>query len=129
EQGEVMNWKYSDVSLAAWNLELMLAASLQSVATPLQPSESADWDAAMEQMSQAAFLFYRQHVAENAEMLAYFEQATPVNELEHVRIGSLPARRSRSHKLQDPRPLPWRLARIPARPALPAWFGVGHAAR
>src|SRR5205823_8712862 len=127
EQGEVMNWKYSDVSLAAWNLELMIAASLQSLAVPLQLSESADWDATMEEMSQEAFSFYRQRVAESTDMLDYFEQATPVNELEHVRIGSRPARRGGSHKLQDLRAIPWVFGWMQSRHGVPAWFGVGHA--
>ena len=34
EQGEVLNWKYSDVVLAERNLELMIAASLDAVARP-----------------------------------------------------------------------------------------------
>jgi phosphoenolpyruvate carboxylase len=42
------------------------------------------------------FAFYRKHIAENPEVLEYFEQATPVNELEHARIGSRPARRTAS---------------------------------
>src|SRR6202040_848608 len=30
EQGEVLNWKYADEILAEWNLELMIAASLEA---------------------------------------------------------------------------------------------------
>jgi phosphoenolpyruvate carboxylase len=127
EQGEVMNWKYSDLSLAAWNLELMLAASLESVSVPLRASEKPEWNAAMEEMSQLAFVFYRRNIADDPEVLAYFEEATPVNELEQVRIGSRPARRGESRKLEDLRAIPWVFGWMQSRHGVPAWFGVGHA--
>ena len=60
-------------------------------------------------------------------MLQYFEQATPVNELELARIGSRPARRSSSRKLQDLRAIPWIFGWMQSRHAVPAWFGVGYA--
>ena len=129
EQGEVMNWKYSDVSLSAWNLELMIAASLEALARPQgpRPGEDEQWEPAMEQMSQEAFAFYRRQIADNPEVLTYFEQATPVNELEHARIGSRPSRRHQSKRLQDLRAIPWVFGWMQSRHGLPAWFGVGYA--
>jgi len=53
EQGEVLNWKYADPVLAEWNLELMIAASLEALAR--QPKSGAGderpsrWDEAMEE--------------------------------------------------------------------------------
>ncbi len=81
----------------------------------------------METMSHEAFRFYRERIAENPEVLEYFEQATPVNELEHARIGSRPARRSESRRLEDLRAIPWVFGWMQSRHALPAWFGVGYA--
>src|SRR5215469_16546534 len=78
-------------------------------------------------MSQSEYKYYRRNVAENVDILEYFEQATPVNELEHARIGSRPARRSESRKLEDLRAIPWVFGWMQSRHALPAWFGVGHA--
>jgi phosphoenolpyruvate carboxylase len=85
------------------------------------------WDEAMETMSREAFAFYREHIAENPEVLEYFEQATPVNELEHARIGSRPARRAQNRSLEDLRAIPWVFGWMQSRHAVPAWFGVGHA--
>ncbi len=129
EQGEVLNWKYSDPVLAEWNLELMIAASLEALTRPAGPALGRDrqWDCSMEEMSQDAYAFYRRHIVENAEVLEYFEQATPVNELENARIGSRPARRSESRRLQDLRAIPWVFGWMQSRHALPAWFGVGYA--
>jgi phosphoenolpyruvate carboxylase len=129
EQGEVLNWKYSDPVLAEWNLELMIAASLEALTRPDGPAAGADrrWDDAMEEISQDAYAFYRQHIAENANVLEYFEQATPVNELEHARMGSRPARRTESRRLEDLRAIPWVFGWMQSRHAVPAWFGVGYA--
>jgi phosphoenolpyruvate carboxylase len=129
EQGEVLNWKYSDPVLAEWNLEIMIAACLEALTRPDGLSSEADrpWADVMEQMSADAFRFYRTHIAGNAEILEYFEQATPVNELEHAQIGSRPARRSESRRLEDLRAIPWVFGWMQSRHALPAWFGVGYA--
>jgi phosphoenolpyruvate carboxylase len=107
----------------------MIAACLEAVTMPTQASPVAKqrWDEAMETMSADAFAFYRKHIAENPEVLEYFEQATPVNELENARIGSRPARRAANRSLEDLRAIPWVFGWMQSRHAVPAWFGVGHA--
>jgi phosphoenolpyruvate carboxylase len=129
EQGEVLSWKYSDPVLAEWNLEIMIAACLEAVTMPTQaePETKRRWEEAMESISEDAFAFYRKHIADNSEVLEYFEQATPVNELEHARIGSRPARRTANRSLEDLRAIPWVFGWMQSRHAVPAWFGVGYA--
>jgi len=129
EQGEVLNWKYSDPVLAEWNLEITIAASLEALtrAEGRDSASSRRWEQIMEQMSADAFRFYRSRLAENPDIPVYFEQATPANELEHARIGSRPARRSASRRLEDLRAIPWVFGWMQSRHALPAWFGVGYA--
>ena len=168
EQGEVLNWKYSDVVLAERNLELMIAASLDALARPdtiLQHqhfgeergkkavilSEGAagvegpavyvphltgeilpEWEAALDQISETSYAFYRKHIVDNPETFTYFEQATPVAELEHARIGSRPAKRNdassaRKRSMEDLRAIPWVFGWMQSRQLVPAYFGVGHA--
>ena len=150
EQGEVLNWKYSDVILAERNLELMIAASLDAIGRPdaiLQRKESAssseyiphltgeilpEWESALDQISATSYAFYRKHIAEDPDTFTYFEQATPVAELEHARIGSRPAKRtdaSSAHKrsMEDLRAIPWVFGWMQSRHVVPAYFGVGHA--
>jgi phosphoenolpyruvate carboxylase len=129
EQGEVLNWKYADPVLAEWNLEIMIASCLEALTRTRGPEPGADrrWAPAMEQMSADAFAFYRHNIAENSEVIEYFEQATPVNELEHARIGSRPPRRAEGRRLEDLRAIPWVFGWMQSRHAVPAWFGVGHA--
>jgi len=129
EQGEVLNWKYADPVLAEWNLEIMIAACLEALVRPGISSADVEskWFEPMEQLSQAAFGYYRRNIADNPDVLRYFEQATPINELELARIGSRPARRSSSRKLEDLRAIPWVFGWMQSRHAVPAWFGVGYA--
>ncbi len=129
EQGEVLNWKYSDPVLAEWNLELMMAASLEALTRSAeeQAAHPPRWEEAVEEMSQEAYGAYRREVADNPEVLEYFEQATPVNELDTARIGSRPSRRAKGRRLEDLRAIPWVFGWMQSRHAVPAWFGVGHA--
>jgi phosphoenolpyruvate carboxylase len=129
EQGEVLNWKYSDPVLAEWNLEIMIAASLEALVRPVAGNDGDDSSIreAMQTLSADAFGYYRAQIAENPEVVDYFEQSTPVNELELARIGSRPARRSGSSQLSELRAIPWVFGWMQSRQAVPAWFGVGYA--
>jgi len=128
EQGEVMNWKYADTVLAERNLELMIAASLEALMRPGK-SETGDerWESVMERLSQEAFAYYREKIIENADILPYFEQATPFLEFEQAKIGSRPVRRGETQGIRDLRAIPWVFGWMQSRHVLPAWFGVGFA--
>ncbi len=135
EQGEVLNFKYADEVLAERNLELMIAASLDALARPnardpqghftgvLKP----EWEEALNELSELSFGFYRRHVLENPEVVTYFEQSTPVGELEGAKIGSRPARRKATTNIADLRAIPWVFGWTQSRLLVPAWFGVGFA--
>jgi phosphoenolpyruvate carboxylase len=80
----------------------------------------------MDEMSEAAYRVYRRDIAENADVLEYFEQATPVHELDAARIGSRPSRRTKGRRLEDLRAIPWVFGWMQSRHAVPAWYGVGQ---
>ncbi|HEY5213177.1 MAG TPA: phosphoenolpyruvate carboxylase, partial [Acidobacteriaceae bacterium] len=151
EQGEVLNWKYSDVVLAEWNLELMIAASLDALARPDVTARVAAgtdsvpqltgeilprWEAALDELSATSFAFYTENLVDDPEVFTYFEQATPVAELEHARIGSRPAKRADAsasgkaaarRSMADLRAIPWVFGWMQSRHVVPAYFGVGYA--
>jgi phosphoenolpyruvate carboxylase len=139
EQGEVLNWKYSDVILAERNLELMIAASLDALARPdatLQHDATTPhltgeilpaWESVLDQLSASSYAFYRRHIVDNPDTFTYFEQSTPVAELEHARLGSRPAKRSGKKSMADLRAIPWVFGWMQSRQLVPAYFGVGHA--
>lgn len=134
EQGEVLNWKYADVVLAERNLELMIAASLDALARPNARDPeghqtgvlTSEWEAAFSELSATSFEYYRHSVVEDPEVLLYFEQATPVAELEHAKIGSRPARRKGGIDFPNLRAIPWVFGWTQSRLLIPAWFGVGY---
>ncbi len=135
EQGEVLNFKYAEEVLAERNLELMIAASLDALARPnardpkghftgvLKP----EWEEAIEELSTSSYDYYRRHILEDPEVLEYFEQSTPVGELQSANIGSRPSRRRATRSLADLRAIPWVFGWTQSRLLIPAWFGVGHA--
>jgi phosphoenolpyruvate carboxylase len=131
EQGEVMGWKYSDGVLAERSLELMIAASLEvllrSRGLAGDPSEDSHWDALMNALSDTAYAAYREGIAENPDIIPYFEQATPVQELALARIGSRPAKRKQTKGIADLRAIPWVFGWMQSRHVVPAWYGVGTA--
>jgi phosphoenolpyruvate carboxylase len=135
EQGEVLNFKYADEVLAERNLELMIAAAMDALARPnardpeghfsgvLKP----EWEDALDELSLISYQFYRKHIQNDPGVVSYFEQSTPVGELEQAKIGSRPARRSASRQLADLRAIPWVFGWTQSRLLVPAWFGVGYA--
>ena len=90
------------------------------------------WEAAMDQLSATSYAFYRKHIVDNPDTFTYFEQATPVAELENAHIGSRPAKRTdassaKKRSMEDLRAIPWVFGWMQSRHVVPAYFGVGHA--
>src|ERR1035438_6108800 len=113
----------------------MIAASLDALARPNVRDPEAhftgilkpEWEAALDQLSAVSYGFYRDHILNDPGVITYFEQSTPVGELENAKIGSRPSRRKASPSLADLRAIPWVFGWTQSRLLVPAWFGVGFA--
>jgi phosphoenolpyruvate carboxylase len=131
EQGEIIAAKYGTCESAATNLEAITAATL--LASLENASLSGDsgrrFAAAMEKLSKEAFRAYRALVYETPGFAAFFRQMTPLTEISELKIGSRPASRSNSQRIEDLRAIPWVFSWAQARVMLPGWYGVGQALR
>jgi hypothetical protein len=119
EQGEVIASKYANPEIGRRNLETLVAATLE--ATLLQPTKPAPkaFLQAAEALSQASMKAYRGLVYETPGFVDYFFSATPIREIAELNIGSRPASRKATQRIEDLRaiPLELQLGPVPAHPA------------
>jgi phosphoenolpyruvate carboxylase len=127
EQGEVIGSKYANPEIGRRNLETLVAATLE--ATLLQPSLNAPkafLEAAAE-LSTASMKAYRALVYDTPRFPEYFFAATPIREIAELNIGSRPASRKATQKIEDLRAIPWGFSWGQCRLTLPGWYGFGSA--
>ncbi|MDB5688155.1 MAG: phosphoenolpyruvate carboxylase [Sphingomonas bacterium] len=131
EQGEVIAAKYGTAASAAVNLEAMASATLLASIEPpqLNAQDYARYAASMEDISGAAFREYRDLVYGTEGFKTFFRQLTPIAEIADLKIGSRPASRTKSDRIEDLRAIPWVFSWAQARVMLPGWYGVGKALR
>lgn len=129
EQGEVAANKYSDPVIARRNLDGLAAATL--LAALDEAAKAADQShagvEALRQLSGAAYHAYRALVYETPRFVDFFKSATPLAEISTLKIGSRPASRTSSGRLEDLRAIPWVFSWSQARVMLPGWYGFGSA--
>ena len=128
EQGEVVASKYGDPQIAQASLETIVAAGLLAELSPQDDAADGPSSALLADLSQAAFTTYRGLVYDTKGFETYFRQATPLLEIADLKIGSRPASRTTSPKIEDLRAIPWVFSWSQARIMLPGWFGFGTAA-
>jgi len=127
EQGEVISFKYSMRGLARRNLDTVLAAVLEASADdhPVEPDPR--WVEVMEELSATARKTYHALVYEDEGFLGFFSEASPINELSMLNMGSRPARRVQNPAVESLRAIPWVFAWTQNRFLLPSWYGAGSA--
>jgi phosphoenolpyruvate carboxylase len=128
EQGEVIAAKYSTPQIAHRELELVVGAALVSRLLPQPtPERARAFEELLEQMAGHSQAVYRDLVYGQPGFDRFFEQATPINEIARLRIGSRPARRGGSQRIEELRAIPWVFSWTQSRIILPAWYGLGSA--
>jgi phosphoenolpyruvate carboxylase len=130
EQGEVIAAKYANPEVGRRNLEVLVAATLE--ATLLADRGAAPDPSFLETMqtlSDGAFSAYRGLVYETDGFERYFWESTVISEIAELNIGSRPASRKKSTRIEDLRAIPWVFSWAQCRLMLPGWYGFGSAVR
>jgi phosphoenolpyruvate carboxylase len=129
EQGEIIASKYSDPASGRRNLETLVAAALEASLLDNERlgNRAQHYFGAMEELSAHACTAYRALVYETPEFVDYFHAATPIAEIAGLNIGSRPASRTASNRIEDLRAIPWVFSWGQCRLMLPGWYGFGSA--
>jgi phosphoenolpyruvate carboxylase len=129
EQGEVIASKYADAAIGRRNLATLVAATIEATLLPRHPAPAdlAHDHEVMEQLSADALAAYRTLVYETDGFPRYFREATPLGEIVELNIGSRPASRTTSERIEDLRAIPWVFGWAQSRTLLPGWYGFGSA--
>lgn len=130
EQGEIIANKFSDPYIARQNLETLIAATLDATLFPqdqLEPKKRRAYEMLMDQLSATAMAAYRHLVYETPGFADYFFSATPIGEIAELNLGSRPASRKASQRIEDLRAIPWGFSWGQCRLLLPGWYGFGSA--
>ncbi|PSJ36728.1 phosphoenolpyruvate carboxylase [Sphingomonas deserti] len=127
EQGEVIAAKYGTRDSAAINLEAIASATLLASLETRSVRRRERFYNGMAEISGTAFRAYRGLVYETEGFPDFFRQMTPIAEIAGLKIGSRPASRTTSGRIEDLRAIPWVFSWAQARVMLPGWYGAGQA--
>jgi phosphoenolpyruvate carboxylase len=130
EQGEVIASKYGDPAIGRRNLAALVAATMEaSLLETEDGGDDAEFASVMDTLSAHAFRAYRDLVYETPGFIRYFREATPINEIGDLNIGSRPASRKSSDRIEDLRAIPWVFSWGQCRQSIPGFYGFGTAVR
>ncbi len=127
EQGEVIAAKYANPQIGRTQLELFVAATLEATLLSERQAPPEEFLAAADRLSRDGMAAYRRMVYETPGFVDYYFGSTPIAEIASLNIGSRPASRKPSRRIEDLRAIPWSFSWGQARLALPGWFGFGSA--
>lgn len=129
EQGEVVASKYSLPELALYNLETISTAVIQSSLLRSTMDSIEPWHEIMEDLSARSRKRYRALIHEQEDLVDFFYEVTPINEISQLQHAARPARRRADNRrtLEGLRAIPWVFSWTQSRFLLPAWYGVGTA--
>jgi phosphoenolpyruvate carboxylase len=132
EQGEVLSFKYSNAETAMYELSLgvtgLMKASKCLVRKP--EDDKPEYLAAMQSLAKKGENSFRELTDHTDGFFNFFYEATPVNEIGLLNIGSRPSHRKKGNLSKSSiRAIPWIFGWAQARLTFPAWYGTGTALR
>ncbi len=127
EQGEVISNKYSNPAIAMRNLEQLFSAVLRAGGSIRDGGTrvAREWEDTVDRLSRASMDCYQELVWHENRFPGFFFQATPIDVIEHLTLGSRPTKRPSGKGLRDLRAIPWVFSWTQSRFLISAWYGLG----
>jgi phosphoenolpyruvate carboxylase len=130
EQGEVLATKYSNLETAVYELSMGCSGLLKASQGLIRKQEvfSVPFRSAMQEIADNGEDCYRELTDRTPGFMDYFYEATPVQAIGQLNIGSRPSHRKQTVRDKSSiRAIPWVFGWAQARHTLPAWYGIGTA--
>lgn len=130
EQGETIFYKYNNRETAAYELTMGVSGLMKASVNLVRPvqTESEEYGELMASIAKRGEGYFRQLTEHEPGFLDYFYEATPLNEIGLMNIGSRPSYRKKGDRSKfSVRAIAWVFAWAQSRQTLPAWYGIGKA--
>ncbi|MDH5717921.1 MAG: phosphoenolpyruvate carboxylase [Spirochaetia bacterium] len=125
EQGESISQKYANFANAVYNIEL-LSAGVIGASLIKNQNLSAEKKEMGDILSKYSFESYK-NLINSSGFIEYYNEATPIDAIGQLNIGSRPSRRTGKQSIEDLRAIPWVFSFSQNRCFLTGWYGTGTA--
>lgn len=127
EQGEVISARYSNKDIAHRQLESIIHSIILASVDKKRDAVASEYVDLLQRLATKAKTRYRDLVYDDPQFWNFYTQATPINFISQLKIGSRPAKRKGLDKVEDLRAIPWIFSWTQTRVMLPSWYGIGTA--
>jgi phosphoenolpyruvate carboxylase len=129
EQGEMISAKYLVPETALYSLEVMAAAVLYCMGTPLRKADLAARDVFVKSFRELSAAAHEAYVSltRDTRFWEFYRAVTPLDIIEKIEIGSRPTSRTPKTSLESLRAIPWVFSWTQCRLAITGWYGFGTA--
>jgi phosphoenolpyruvate carboxylase len=132
EQGEMVAAKYSLPASARRNLETLVTATVEASCLRAEQlgahlsEHLVTYETTMSTLADLALEAYR-NLVHQRRFVEFFRSITPIAEIATLKVGSRPASRTASDRIEDLRAIPWVFGWSQCRLHITGWFGAGSA--
>jgi phosphoenolpyruvate carboxylase len=126
-QGETISQQLANPMNATYNLEMLLSGTARQTMRGRTTKKASTFPFEIVERLASWSAEYFQELIIHPDFITFYGEATPIDVLEHNKIGSRPARRTGKRSLADLRAIPWVFSWNQSRFNLTGWFGIGFA--
>jgi phosphoenolpyruvate carboxylase len=130
EQGEMLSYRYANPETALYELTMGISGLIKASRCLIEPPkmDRKDFLGIMDELAKLGEQEYRNLVQQTPGFVDFFYEATPVEAIALLNIGSRPSHRRKSGRsINTIRAIPWVFGWAQSRFTIPAWYGIGYA--